>query len=58
MQKCLSRASCFWKAVLIVSKLNEIHIGAEVHEQIKNDYTSEQGASTAITPRSAGYQPG
>lgn len=29
----------------VVSKLNPMHIGAEVTEQLKNDYASEQGAA-------------
>lgn len=31
----------------VVSKLNPMHIGAEVVEQLQNDYASEQGAVKA-----------
>ena len=37
----------FREGLPIVSKLNEIHVGADVQQQFKNDWASEQGAVKA-----------
>jgi bacterioferritin len=37
----------FLEGMPVVSKLNEIHIGADVYKQLKNDWDAEQGAILA-----------